>query len=97
MEHSGGRALRHWICLKKALLLFMLNCAGCEVGFGCYHATHVGLGSYGCVLIQIWARDSGLNNWEHRGEGMYCPRALLKIPSSGATFFFCVKDPPAME
>ena len=72
----------------------MLNCAGCEVGFGCYHATHVGLGSYGCVLVQIWARDSGLNNWEHRGEGMYCPRALLKIPGCGTTFFFCVKDPP---
>ena len=71
----------------------MLNCAGCEVGFGCYHATHVGLGSYGCVLIQIWARDLGLNNWEHRGEGMYCPRALLKIPGSGTTFVFALRTP----
>ena len=48
-----------------------------------------------CVLIQIWARDSRLNNWEHRGEGMYCPRALLKILGSGTTFF-CVKDPPVV-
>ena len=77
---------------KKALLLFMLNCAGCEVGFGCYHATHVGLGSYGSVLVQISARDSGLNNWEDRGEGMYCPRALLKIPSSG-TILFALRTP----
>jgi hypothetical protein len=35
-----------------------------------------------------------LNNWEHRGEDMYCPRALLKLPRSGRDFFFCVKDSP---
>ena len=40
--------------IEKTLLLFMLNCAGCEVGFGCYRSTYVGLGSYGCVLAQIW-------------------------------------------
>ena len=45
-------------------------------------------------LYKFGARDSGLNNWEHRGEGMYCPRALLKAPGFGTTFFFCVKDPP---
>ena len=37
---------------------------------------------------QFGARDSWLNNWEHRGEDMYCPRALLKLPGSGTTFFF---------
>ena len=45
------------------------------------------------MLIQIWARDSELNNWEHRGEGMYCPRALLKIPGTGTTFFFALRTP----
>ena len=46
---------------------------------------------------QFGARDSWLNNWEHRGEDMYCPRALLKLPRSGRDFFFffCVKDSPA--
>ena len=37
---------------------------------------------------QFGARDSWLNNWEHRGEDMYCPRALLKLPRSGRDFFF---------
>ena len=47
-------------------------------------------------LHKFGARDSWLNNWEHRGEDMYYPypRALLKIPGSGTTFFFCVKDRP---
>ena len=39
-----------------------------------------------------------MNNWEHRGEDMYCPRALLKLPRTGRVFFFfffCVKDSPA--
>ena len=39
-------------------------------------------------LYKFGTRDSWLNNWEHRGEDMYCPRALLKIPGSGTTFFF---------
>ena len=39
-------------------------------------------------LYKFGARDSWLNNWEHRGEDMYCPQALLKIPGSGTTFFF---------
>ena len=39
-------------------------------------------------LHKFGARDSWLNNWEHWGEDMYCPRALLKIPGSGTTFFF---------
>ena len=46
-------------------------------------------------LYKFGARDSWLNNWEHRGEDMYCPRALLKLPGSGTTFFFPVKDTPA--
>ena len=46
-------------------------------------------------LYKFRARDSGLNNWEHRGEDMYCPRALLKIPGSGTTFFFALRTPPA--
>ena len=46
-------------------------------------------------LHKFGARDSWLNNWEHWGEDMYCPRALLKILGSGTTFFFCVKDRPA--
>ena len=29
-----------------------------------------------------------MNNWEHRGEDMYCPRALLKLPRTGRDFFF---------
>ena len=40
--------------IEKTLLLSVLNCAGCKIGFGCYHSTHGGLGSYGCVLAQIW-------------------------------------------
>ena len=43
-------------------------------------------------LHKFGAGDSWLNSWEHRGEDMYCPRALLKILGSGTTFFFCVKD-----
>ena len=39
-------------------------------------------------LYKFGARDSWLNNWEHRGEDMYCLRALLKIPGSGTTLFF---------
>ena len=39
-------------------------------------------------LYKFGARDSWLNNWEHRGEDMYGPRALLKIPGSGTTLFF---------
>ena len=45
-------------------------------------------------LYKFGARDSWLNNWEHRGEDMYCPRALLKLLGSGTTFFFPVKDTP---
>ena len=41
-------------------------------------------------LHKFGARDSWLNCWEHRGEEMYCPRALLKIPRSGTTFFFAI-------
>ena len=37
---------------------------------------------------QFGARDSWLNNWEHRGEDMHCPRALLKLPRTGRDFFF---------
>ena len=44
-------------------------------------------------LYKFGARDSWLNNWEHRGEDMYCPRALLKIPESGTTFFFPLRTP----
>ena len=44
---------------------------------------------------QFGARDSWLHNWEHRGEDMYCPRALLKLPGFGKTFF-CVKDSPEL-
>ena len=46
-------------------------------------------------LYKFGDRDSWLNNWEHRGEDMYCPRVLLKIPRSG-TIFFSVKDTPAL-
>ena len=38
-------------------------------------------------LYKFGARNSGLNNWERRGEGMYCTRALLEIPRSGTSFF----------
>ena len=43
------------------------------------------------MLAKIMAMDSWLNNWEHWGEDMYCPRALLKIPGSGTTFFFALR------
>ena len=47
-------------------------------------------------LYKFGARDSWLKSWEHWGEGMYCPRALLKILGFGTTFFFA-KDPPIGE
>ena len=45
-------------------------------------------------LHKFGARDSWLNHWEHRGGDMYRPRALLKLPGSGTTFFSPVKDTP---
>ena len=44
-------------------------------------------------LYEFGARDSWLNNWDHRGEEMYCPRALLELLGSGTTFFFPLRTP----
>ena len=49
MEHSGGRATAFHE-KKKTLVQFMLNCAGCRVGFGCY----VGVGTYGLGIAHMW-------------------------------------------
>ena len=42
-------------------------------------------------LHKFWVRDSWLNSWEHLGEDMYYPRALLKISGFGTTFFFALR------
>ena len=53
ISYATGDAIFGWsnavslYLMKNTLLLIMLYCARCQVGFGCYHCIHVGAGTNG--------------------------------------------------